>query len=220
MPARVIDPGVPGASARREFERRKEARETRIRSRHPKLGGLVLALSDEPQSTRAWDVGAVGEERVGEGLNKLASDCVRLLHDRRVPGRRSNIDHVVITTAGVFVVDPKRYNGRPELRVEGGLLRPRVEKLFVNRSDRTKLVDGMLGQVEVVQSIVGGAVPVRGMLCFVDADWPLIGGSFSTRGVAVMWPRRLYKVLSAGGPVSTPLVAELHKQLALALPPA
>ena len=64
----VVDPGTAGASARREFERRKAAREQRIRTKHPKLGGLILAVSDEPQSTTAWNTGALGEEKLGGGL--------------------------------------------------------------------------------------------------------------------------------------------------------
>src|SRR5687768_14596989 len=49
------DVGVPGASARREFDRRRHARQQRVRARNPKLGGLILALSEEPQSTTAWN---------------------------------------------------------------------------------------------------------------------------------------------------------------------
>src|SRR5690349_18849625 len=64
----VVDPGTPGGSARREFKRRQRARQDRVRAKHPKLGGLILALSDDPQSTRAWDVGAAGEERLGGRL--------------------------------------------------------------------------------------------------------------------------------------------------------
>jgi hypothetical protein len=45
----AIDPGTPGASARREFDRRRANREQRIRNKHPKIGGLLSALSDEPQ---------------------------------------------------------------------------------------------------------------------------------------------------------------------------
>ncbi len=175
-----IDPGTPGASARREYERRQAARETRIREKHPKLGGLILAVTDEPQSTKAWDTGAIGEERLGQKLNELAGDTLGILHDRRIPGTRANIDHIAVTPSGVFVIDPKRYAGRPTLRVEGGILRPRTEKLLVGGRDRTKLVDGVLKQVDVVRSIVGTDVPVTGVLCFIDADWPLIGGAFTT----------------------------------------
>ena len=38
-PEDQVDAGVAGASALREFERRREARDARIRAKHPKLGG-------------------------------------------------------------------------------------------------------------------------------------------------------------------------------------
>ena len=79
-----IDTGVAGASARREYERRKTAREDRIRSRFGgRLGGVVLALTDDPHSTRAWATGARGEEKLAEALKSI--DGLRALHDRRVP---------------------------------------------------------------------------------------------------------------------------------------
>jgi hypothetical protein len=67
--ADAFDPGTAGASARREFERRKAKHEERIRTKHPKLGGLILAITDEKQDTKTWDVGAFGEEKLGRGLS-------------------------------------------------------------------------------------------------------------------------------------------------------
>lgn len=174
-----VDLGVPGASARREFERRQARREERIRSAHKRLGGLILAVSDDPQSTTAWSVGAAGEELLGARLDELAGDDVRVLHDRRVPRSSANIDLLAVTPTGAFVIDAKRYKGRSSLVVEGALIRPRVEKLMVGCRDRTKLVDGVLKQVQVVRGIVGAGVPARGVLCFVEADWPLTGCAFA-----------------------------------------
>ena len=215
-----IESGTPGASARREFERRKARREQRIRDKHPRLGGLIHALSEEPQSTTAWDKGALGEERVGQRLNELASDRLRVLHDRRIPGTRANIDHLAVTATGVYVIDPKKYAGRPRLRIEGGVLRPRVEKLLVGTRDCTKLVDGVLKQIDIVNRAIGEAVPVHGVLCFVESDWPLLGGSFTSRGVEVLWPKKLYPKLEADGPLGIETVIEVHRALASALPPA
>lgn len=205
-----IDPGTPGASARREYESRKAKREARIREKHPKLGGLILAVTDESQSTTAWDTGAIGEERFGQKLNKLASDTVRILHDRRIPGTRANIDHIAVTPTGVDVIDPKRYQGRPTLKVEGGILRPRTEELLVGTRDRTKLVDGVLNQVDLVRAIVVDDVPVTGVLFFIEAEWPLIGGAFSTRGVEVLWPKKLYPRLTAAGPYESAVAKLLY----------
>jgi ribosomal protein L15 len=200
--------GVAGSSARREYERRLARDEERLRQKWGKLGGIAVALSDEKQSTKAWATGAVGEERLGGRLDRLVSDSIAVLHDRRIPGSKANIDHLVVTTAGVWVVDAKRYQGRPELRIEGGILRPKVEKVLVGRRDCTKLVDGVLRQVRLVRDVVGD-VPVIGALCFVDAEWPLVGGAFATRGVHVLWPKRLAKLLTrAEGTVDVPAVRE------------
>ena len=38
-----------------------------------------------------------------------------VLSDRAWPGRRVNLDHVVIAPSGVFVIDTKAYGGRVEL---------------------------------------------------------------------------------------------------------
>ena len=97
--------GMAGASARREYERRSAKREDRVRAAHPKIGGFLLAISEEPQSTTAWAVGARGEALLGKGLDGLASRGVRVLHDRRTPRTRANIDHVAVSSSGVFVID-------------------------------------------------------------------------------------------------------------------
>lgn len=186
--------GVPGSSARRQYERRQAKDKEELREKWGRFGGLAVALSGERQHTKSWDRGAIGEERLGAQLSALATDGLAVLHDRRIPGSNVNIDHIAITPAGIWVIDAKRYKGQPELKIEGGVLRPRVEKLLVGRRDCTKLVDGVLKQVDVVRSLFGD-VPVNGALCFIEADWPLIGGAFSTRGVHVLWPKRLAKVL-------------------------
>ena len=57
------DPGVAGSSARREYEARQSGREKRVKRRLGNLlGNVALAITDEPQSTRAWDQAARGEE--------------------------------------------------------------------------------------------------------------------------------------------------------------
>jgi len=212
--------GVAGASARREFERRRDAREQRIRENHPRLGGLILALSDDPQSTTAWERGAVGEELLAERLKDLP-DTFRVLHDRRIPRTRANIDHIVIGPSGVWVIDAKRYKGkRPALRVEGGILRARVESLRIGGRDGTKLVDGVQSQVARVTVALGDVeVPVTGVLCFLEADWPLIGGSFTVKSIRVVWPRLLIKQMTeiATGFVD---VDAIHARVAAAFPSA
>ncbi len=219
-PPTPVEIGTAGASARREFERRAAQREQRIRARHPKLGGLILALSDDPQSTTAWRTGARGEEVLGSRLNDLAADGVRVLHDRRIPKSRANIDHIAISGSGVYVPDAKRYQGRPTLRVEGGLLRPRTETLMVGGRRCNPLVEGMHKQLGLVQAIIGHDVPLAGMLVFIEADWPLIGGDFVTRQVRVLWVKKAIEHILLPGPLTADQVDGLHRKLAAALPSA
>ncbi|MGC3992627.1 MAG: nuclease-related domain-containing protein [Propionicimonas sp.] len=213
--------GTAGGSAVREFDRRHDARQQRVQTAHPRIGRFLLAVFDDPQSTKAWATGAVGEQRLGDMLAGIAGPDLRVLHDRRVPRSTANIDHLVVCPSGVYVVDAKRYrDARPELRVEGGLIRPRRELLFVGGRDRTKLVDGMHKQLALVRAALADQpdVPVHGVLCFVDADWPLIGGSFTVQGVAALWMKKLRTTLTVPGALDPDRIADLQWQLHEAFP--
>jgi hypothetical protein len=142
-----------------------------------------------------------------------------VLHDRCIPGTRANIDHIAVTPTGVFVIDAKKYRGRPHLNVEGGILRPRVEKLLVGNRDCSRVLEGVIKQVDVVRDL-GCDVPLHGVLCFVEADWPLIGGSFTACGIQVLPPKKLYAELTAAGSLDIDRIATLHQRLAAALPSA
>ncbi|MFM9877516.1 MAG: nuclease-related domain-containing protein [Rhodoglobus sp.] len=203
------DDSSAGASARREYERRKAKDEARLRKEWGRLGGVAVALSAERQSTSAWATGAAGEVRVGSLLDTLRTETPTVLHDRRVPGSRANVDHLVVDSSGVWVIDAKKYKGRPERRVEGGLFRPRVEMLYVAGRNKTALVEGVQWQVQQVQKALPG-VPARGFLCFVEADWGLLDSSFSIDGVDVLWPKKLASRIkdAAAGAIDVAAVTE------------
>lgn len=63
-----------------------------------------------------------------------------------------------------------------------------------------------------------GDVPVFGVLCFVGAEWPLLGGSFSVRGVEVLWPKKLESVISRNGPLGELDIARVFGRLAGGFP--
>lgn len=214
-----LDAGVPGASARREHERRRALREQRVRERHPRIGGLLLGLRDAPQSERAWARGADGEVQVAAALARRLGDGAVLLHDRRVPRSRANIDHVAIAPSGVWVIDAKRYKGK--VAVE----RPwfGAPRVTIAGRDKTALVASVHRQVAVVRSELASTAPdapVHGALCFVDSELPLLG-SLSFDGVPLLYPRALAKRIASGAPVLThERVAEIAAELARRLPPA
>lgn len=92
--------------------------------------------------------------------------------------------------------------------------------MLVGGRDRTNLVDGVDKQVALVRAALADEpdVPVRGMLCFIDADWPVIGGDFMVRDLGVLWPKKLAKLLAAPGPLAADRIAELQWRLHEAFP--
>lgn len=216
----AFDPGIAGASARREYERRKDNRETRIRGRFGRFGGAVLALTDEPQSTRAWATGARGEEKLAKALEGI--EGLLVLHDRRVPGTRGNIDHILVTPAGVFVVDAKQYQGRIEIRNRGWFLRP-DPRLYVGRRDCSTKAAALGWQVEAVTTALTAAgvdplPPVMPVLCFIDGDWPLLSRPRTFGGVRLEDQRTIRKVVAAPSLLDPPSIERLARVLSLALP--
>src|SRR5438477_561951 len=66
-----------------------------------------------PSPEVAFRRGAAGERAVGERLDeRLADGHSVVLHDRRMPGGRGNIDHLVVAPTGVYVVDAKDVQGK------------------------------------------------------------------------------------------------------------
>lgn len=216
----IVDAGVAGGSTLREYERRHGNREQRIRTRWGRLAGLVLALSEDPLSTRVWERGSVGESKLGAALGKIDRDDVIFLHDRAVPGSRRNIDHIVVAPSGVYVVDAKRYRGRVEIRDVSGLFSRADLRLFVGGRDRSKLAHAMDWQVEALRAGMGGRedVPITPVLCFIDAEWPLLGALDLFEGVRTDGPRSVRKLVTQPGPLTTEEVVEVAIVLSQAFP--
>lgn len=191
-----LETGTAGASARREHERRRANREQRTRDRHPHIGGALLALRDEPTHETVWAIGARGEEHVAKVLKaRLRPESV-VLHDRRIPRSRANIDHIAIAPSGIWVIDTKRYTGK--VAVHAPLFGK--AKLTISGRDQTKLIDGLAKQVALVTealSEIDPGIPVHGALCIVDADLPLLGTT-TFRGFPLLHPKPLAKRINRG----------------------
>lgn len=222
-PQEVIDDsGMAGASAHREYERRKLARQNRVKGRlGDMLGGVVLAITDEPQSTRAWERGSMGEQKLAKAMAGVPD--IKLLHDRRVPGSKGNIDHVVIAPAGVFVVDAKFYKGMIQIRDVGGFFKL-DKRLYVGRRDCSHLADNMSWQVQAVQDALLAArfeqlPPVTPILCFVDGDWPLLFPPEVFKGVRLEGMRSIKKQLVGTPVLEREMISRIHHALASAFPP-
>ena len=52
--------------------------------------------------------GLEGERLVGETLNQLSNESTFVFHD--IPGERFNVDHIIVSTRGIFVIETKHFN--------------------------------------------------------------------------------------------------------------
>jgi hypothetical protein len=236
-----LDRGQAGASVDRTYQRRAERhhrteqervsadreRRQKIKSEHPIFGRVATGLTPkaqarpEPAHVRSWGIGAPGERRVGEVLDSIEGTVA--LHDRRIPGRRGNIDHIAVTPSAVWVIDAKRYvDKRVDYHDAGGWLRT-DERLRVGGRDETELVEAMTAQVQAVTAVLAAAgidAAVKPLLCFVASTWSWFAKPFMVRGVAIAWPLALPEILARPGPNDDEPIQRVARVLAAALPPA
>lgn len=222
-----LDRGTAGGSAREEGERRAAKREADLRARHPRIGGLLHTVTDDPATTRVWARGAVGEERVGQTLEDARAKGIEVLHDCSIPRSKANIDHLVVAPTGVWVVDAKRYVGGKLERRDVGGWRKVDHRLYVRGRDQSKLIAGVAKQVGLVAESLAptrwSAVPVRGALCFVDAEVGWFASPFTIESVLVTWRKELVGPLvgrrNDDRPVAPDQIEPLARHLATTFQP-
>jgi hypothetical protein len=181
---------------------------------------LLNALRKPPRHEIAFRVGAEGERNVAASLEKrTAPGSVVLLHDRRMPGGRGNIDHLAITPNGVFVIDTKSYSGT--VRISNPLFGR--SKLAIAGRDSTELIDGLDRQVSAIRDALTTAgrtgIDVHGVLCFARSDLPLLR-TLKMRGHILLTPKPLARRLNRDGPLPRSAIDSLADSLATAFPAA
>ncbi len=185
--------------------------------------GSALAKLNDPQHERAWRLGAAGERKTAERLAKhLRRTDVALLHDRRIPGSRANIDHLAVGPGGVTVIDSKHVKGKAHAKRRGGLFSPRTEHLVIAGRDRTKYVEGVEQQIALVRQVVAAmdrAIVVAGCLCIVDVDGLPLLTRIKIRDVAVVGARGAARLAARPGHLGAGEIDQVARTLAAAFPP-
>lgn len=203
--------GTAGISAAKQFERRS-AREQRADS---------ARASTPSRATVAWAKGADGEERLGQQLSENLSDIGHVLHDRKIPKTKGNIDHLVIAPSGIWIVDAKNYTGKVERRHVGGVFTGE-DRLYVNGRNQTKLIEGLSWQRDAVHTVIEaigfGAVPIHRTLCFTNSSWGIRFRAIRIDGAVVTWATDLIKQIREPGPLDPQVIAILARELSSKLP--
>jgi hypothetical protein len=222
----ALEPGVAGASAKREYQRRRDARAQHARQQLGTLGVVLVRAGGDPRTTRVWKQGAEGEEKLAKRLAELLEGKgVHLLHDRRVPGKqRANIDHIAIGPGGITVIDAKTLHGQIRVQSVGGLFSPRRKQLRVAGRDRTALVRGVQAQADALRSLLASIrkteVEVRCALCFIGVDGLPMFRRLEIEGTIIDGPEQVAKLAARPGPLEAAEVEDLTARLASMLPAA
>ena len=177
------------------------------------LFDLILVTSllfTTSNSITAWQTGADGEVRTGRLLEPLEAEGFRVLHDRKIPGSRANIDHIVIGPPGIFVVETKSYAG--SLQVRGN-------EVFVAGRRKNGWIDEVNREMLVVQTALAEEIGARGwtvtpIICIHRADLPWFRSEVA--GVRIVSGQDLIKRLQKADPILSPADVEHLAALAAA----
>ena len=125
------------------------------------LMGVVGFLLRLPADALFWDRGAQGERRTSALLEPLLAEGFVLLHDRRVPSHRENIDTLAVGPTGLFVIETKNLSGR--VSFVGG-------RLLVGEQRRDTFIEQVYRQATTVQVALADQLnplhlSVSGVLC-------------------------------------------------------
>lgn len=108
----------------------REAARFRRNARRGVWGHVTAWVGLNPDAVLAdavaarWELGAKAERETARTLRALRWRGWRIRHDRRLAGRRFNVDHVLVSPCGtaVVVADTKRWHAGWETAVVGGRL--------------------------------------------------------------------------------------------------
>lgn len=222
-PPATVDVGTGSDSVPQEYERRVATlrRKPGVIFGEQVIGDIGAHLVDESASTTSRAEGARDERVLAAFLDREVGHVATLLHDRRVPATRYNIDHLLVSSTGIWVIGVEGHSGKVERRNVGGRLAP-DPRLFVAQRDETELVAGVRERAVAVERAledVGfSSIPIRGCLCFTAADWRFRPKPFSIDGVWVGWPQALVKTLRAAPVLERSALATLAHHLSVEFP--
>lgn len=155
---------------------------------------LALQFWGARQHIESYGKAAEGERKTGRVLEDRKLGGYRVLHDRRIPGSRANIDHVAIGPGGVFVIETKSYRGKLEIR---------GDEIFISGRNRTSVIEQTWREAVAVQTVLADHLAVAGfdvipVLCIHGVEFPW--GKTIAQGVRIVGPRGLKKTLQTAEP--------------------
>jgi hypothetical protein len=140
-----------------------------------------------------------------------------ILNDRRAPVGGGNIDHVIIASSGVWVIDTKYWEGKVDYK--GASAFGASYRLFVNGKDFTYLTDEIYAQVIPVAELLNDrSIPILPAIVFVNTDWKstvrlATNKPYRHNHVVIAWPKALIAEIKRPGTLSLSQVSSVGSLL-------
>ena len=163
--------------------------------------------------------GATGEYLMDRYLHEHLTDGEVILTDRRVPGGDANIDHVVVASSGVWIIDSKMWEGKIVYKAKS--MTSAKMKLTIGGEDRTAKIQTIYNLVIPVAGVIEDRnIPIHPAMVFVEGDWGsraalrfLSGKPYKHEGVWLTAPIVLKKLIQEPGPLTTSDIAQIGLKL-------
>lgn len=130
------------------------------------------------------DKGVIGELGVAKDIEYLAQEYgLKVLHDLSMPGTKANIDHVIVSSKVVYVIDAKNYTGIVKVAPN----KAGVKTLRVGGRDQSAIVGKLKTYADAIENYLnseGIEMKVLPLLAFYRAKFHE-ESSVSINGVTV-----------------------------------
>lgn len=132
------------------------------------IAGLfaIYKVSKAIPVIRSMKLGRDGERAVGQYLETLRETGAKVFHD--IPAKGFNVDHVVIASAGIFLIETKTYSkpekGEPTLTFDGSHVTLRDRGTF--DEPVIQVTAGTRWLRELLKESTGKSLPIRPVLLF------------------------------------------------------
>jgi hypothetical protein len=172
-------------------------------------------------AVRGWVQRSENERRASPRL-EFDADGVVVLNDRRVPGSKLSIDLIVVSPAGVFVIDAKNYKGLVHTKRLGPVWDLGPHQLHIGRRNCTPSVEDVTKKGEAVRGVLretlwSSEVPVKAMLCLTRADWGF-ATAVEVDEVLVGWPKFIAGKIKEAVVMDDSTVQEVSEMISEHLP--
>lgn len=153
---------------------------------------LSLESQRSAEAVASWNPSV---EQLGAFLDEVFGDAAVVLHDRKMSAGDQVIDHLVIASSGVWVIDAQRGD---DATLIDALLNVGTTDVAGRQCLRAELIDSIQARCGAVASLLEPmglrSVPVHPVLCVTEPEWSRNSKADVIDDVLVLSPDKLRSV--------------------------